>query len=437
LNQALVAVAVNSKPDSIYGLATPSGRSAISVIRVSGKALPKDLESYVWSDKGSANLCVKTLKLPSFSDQCLFLFFPSPNSYTGENVIEIHCHGNPIIVSAICSWLEGLGVREAERGEFSKRAYLNEKITLDQAEAISLGIEARSLNDLAAMNSFRSGLLANKIMESLVFCEKLLVSVESQIDFSDEEDVYEVGGQEVLDGLSRLSNGLGEILMNYRPITQKVLKPKVVLVGKPNVGKSSLFNQLVGNDVAIVSSRPGTTRDVVKGDLYLSGVEVEIGDTAGIRNTSSKIELAGIKRTSDAVKNADIVVWVSDLSDLEKRRPVCEIWVGNKVDKIKKGFSENCDLTLSAKTGEGIDLLVKEIKKRVKTDSNYHLVSERIYKNLSLAVQVLSNKPCGEDLFEKTAQDLRDVLALIKDIYGDFSNEKILDEIFQNFCIGK
>ena len=118
--------------------------------------------------------------------------------------MEIHCHGNPIIVSGIFSWLEGLGVREAERGEFSKRAYLNEKITLDQAEAISLGIEARSLDDLAAMDSFRSGLLAKKIMESLLFCEKLLVSVESQLDFSDEEDVSELGAQEITNGLITL-----------------------------------------------------------------------------------------------------------------------------------------------------------------------------------------------------------------------------------------
>ena len=162
-------MALNAHNDPIYGLATPQGRSAISVIRISGKSLPKDLGSYVDFDKKSAGLCVKTLQLDSFSDQCLFLFFPFPNSYTGENVIEIHCHGNPIIVSGIFSWLEGLGVREAERGEFSKRAYLNEKITLDQAEAISLGIEAGSIDDLTAMDSFRSGLLAKKKLWNLSF----------------------------------------------------------------------------------------------------------------------------------------------------------------------------------------------------------------------------------------------------------------------------
>jgi len=430
-------VALSSHNDPIYGLATPQGRSAISVIRVSGKVLPKELVSYVNFDNESAGLCVKTLKLKSFSDQCLFLFFPFPNSYTGENVVEIHCHGNPIIISAIFSWLEGLGIREAERGEFSKRAYLNERITLDQAEAISLGIEARSLDDLAAMDSFRSGLLAKKIMESLFVCEKLLVSVETQLDFSDEEDVSEVSAQEILNGLDRACSNLDEILVNYRPISQKHLKPKVVLAGRPNVGKSSLFNRLVNSDIAIVSSNPGTTRDVVKGDLYLNGVEVEIDDTAGVRETTSKIELAGIERTSAAIKDADIVVWVSDLGDLETGRPNCEIWVGNKVDKIKKKAAKLCDIELSAKTGEGVGLLVEEIKKRLKPSGNYHLVSERIYKNLSAAVQKLSGKRSGDDFYEQTAQDLRDVLILIKDIYGDFSNEKILDEIFQNFCIGK
>ena len=430
-------MALNAHNDPIYGLATPQGRSAISVIRISGKSLPKDLGSYVDFDKKSAGLCVKTLQLDGFSDQCLFLFFPFPNSYTGENVVEIHCHGNPVIVSGIFSWLEGLGIREAERGEFSKRAYLNEKITLDQAEAISLGIEAGSIDDLAAMDSFRSGLLAKKIMESLFCCENLLVSVEAQLDFSDEEDVSELSVQEILGGLDRVRNQLDEILVNYRPITQKHLKPKVVLAGRPNVGKSSLFNRLIGNDLAIVSNSPGTTRDIVRGDLYLSGVSVEVDDTAGFRETTSKIELAGIKRTSAAIKNADIVVWVSDLGDLETERPSCEIWVGNKADKLKGRGVTSCDVVLSAKTGEGVGLLESEIKKRLKPDGNYHLVSERIYKNLSAAVQKISNVKTGEDFFEKTAQDLRDVLILIKDVYGGFNNEKILDKIFQNFCIGK
>ena len=247
----------------------------------------------------------------------------------------------------------------------------------------------------------------------------------------------ELGVQEILNGLDRASNDLDEILVNYRPISQNHLKPKVVLAGRPNVGKSSLFNRLVGNDTAIVSSNPGTTRDVVRGELYLNGVEVEIDDTAGVRKTSSKIELAGIERTSEAIKNADIVIWVSDLSDLETERPGCEVWVGNKVDKIKNKVPEVCDIELSAKTGAGVDLLVGEIKKRLKPNGNYRLVSERIYKNLVAAVQILSKKRSGDDLYEQTAQDLRDVLILIKDIYGDFNNEKILDEIFQNFCIGK
>ena len=243
--------------------------------------------------------------------------------------------------------------------------------------------------------------------------------------------------QEILGGLDRVRNQLDEILVNYRPITQKHLKPKVVFAGRPNVGKSSLFNRLVGNDLAIVSSSPGTTRDIVRGDLYLSGVSVEVDDTAGIRETASKIELAGIKRTSEAIKNADIVVWVSDLGDLETERPSCEIWVGNKADKLKNRGVTGCDVVLSAKTGEGVSLLEDEIQKRLKPDGNYHLVSERIYKSLSAAVQKISNVKAGEDFFEKTAQDLRDVLILIKDVYGGFNNEKILDKIFQNFCIGK
>ncbi len=433
----LVAVADNNRTDSIYGLATPLGRSAISVIRVSGASLPVGFMSSLSLSNRPNTRFVKTIKFKELSDQCLILYFKSPNSYTGENIVEIHCHGNPVIVTEIFEWLEDFGIREAEPGEFSKRAYLNERITLDQAEAISFGIEAGSLKDLASMDAFRSGKLAKKIEKILKACEGMLIVLESQLDFSEEEDVDEVKKEEIIIGLRKISTDLNEILKNYRPITKKQLKPKIVLAGKPNVGKSTLFNYLVGDNVAIVSDEPGTTRDVVRGDLYLDGVEVEIGDTAGIRKTPSEVERAGIEKTTSAVEEANVVIWVSDLSDLEVSRPRCEIWVGNKLDKTNKTSSFICDLLISAKTGEGVDLLINEVKKRVKIDDSYHLVSERIYKKVSNSAEIIAQSLGGDDFYEKAAQDLRDVLVLIKDIYGDFSNEKILDEIFQNFCIGK
>lgn len=423
--------------DSIYGLATPDGRSAISVIRITGSNIPKAFYSFVSLDGAVRSTSVKSLVFDKFSDRCLLLNFPGPGSYTGENLIEIHCHGNPVIVSEICLHLEEMGIREAEPGEFSKRAFLNNKLTLDQAEAISLGIEARSLQDLISLDSFRSGALGIRVEEILGACEHLLVQIESQLDFSDEEDVTEISKEDILEKRESIINLMGGLLEGYRPVSRKQLIHKIVLVGKPNVGKSSLFNVLVGDDVAIVANEPGTTRDVVRHNLFLGSYDFEIEDTAGVRKASSNIEKMGIDKTTKAVEGADVLVWVSDLEDMESSRPVCDLWVGNKSDKVNKNINCACDVVVSAKTGVGIDELKELLKEKIKPKTNISLVSERIYKKLLSGFELLKQSSSGDDFYESSAHNLREVLVLLKEIYGDFDNDKILDEIFSNFCIGK
>ena len=225
------------------------------------------------------------------------------------------------------------------------------------------------------------------------------------------------------------------LLKNYQPYSTESKKKKVVLFGEPNVGKSSLFNALLGEGVAIVSSTPGTTRDVVRKNMFVDGVDIELEDTAGLRSqTSSDIEDMGIKMAKIAAKDADLVVHVFD-----SPKKVCNKTSGmvvlNKTDNHKgKMKGVYC---VSAKTGEGIEDLSRSIGKAVRSDFDSDLVSERIYRGLSGVVALLKNSGVASDYYEQTSQNLRDSLILLEEINGTFSNEDVLDQIFNKFCIGK
>ena len=213
-------------------------------------------------------------------------------------MLEIHSHGNQLIVSELFRWLEKRGLREAEAGEFSKRAFLNSKISLVEAEGVSLGIEAETKDQLVALDSFRSGSLSKKIESVISQLNLVLVDLEAQLDFSDEEGVAEKDVSSIQGSLDSVLGELDALLKNYRPYEKNSLKKRVVLVGRPNVGKSSIFNSLLDEEVAIVSKNAGTTRDVVRKVLPLSGFEVEIEDTAGLRSaTNDEVEKTGMGLT--------------------------------------------------------------------------------------------------------------------------------------------
>jgi tRNA modification GTPase len=231
--------------DSIYALGSPLGRSALAVVRVSGLHLPEKLYAGLSTTKDKRGFFVRRLSLSGFSETCLVLSFPEPLSYTGESMIEIHPHGNPAVLSELFSWLEGLGIREASPGEFSRRAFLNNKLSLAEAEGIAMGIEAESKEQLLALEDFRGGRLGKKINKILSLIEQLLVRVESQLDFSDEEDVNEVASKEVFSSIKNANKALGFLITEYKPFEKDVMKKTIALTGKPNVGKSSLF-QLFG-----------------------------------------------------------------------------------------------------------------------------------------------------------------------------------------------
>ena len=424
--------------DPIFAQGSAPGRSAIAVVRVSGK-LPASLYSELKINESKRSFFLRELDFGNFVDSCLVLNFPAPNSYTGESMLEIHSHGNQLIVSELFRWLEKRGLREAEAGEFSKRAFLNNKISLFQAEGISLGIEAETKDQLIALDSFRSGVLSKKIESIISQLNAVLVELEAQLDFSDEEGVAETKSDVIQKSLNAVLVELDGLLKNYAPYEKNSLKKRVVLVGRPNVGKSSIFNALLDEEVAIVSKVAGTTRDVVRKVLPLSGFEVEIEDTAGLRSeTNDEIEKTGMGLTIKAAASADLLIYVIDNAKevVPEKFKDHSLVVFNKCDlgSPPPSFS---GLKVSAKSGEGIDLLLEKMRNLATSSSGQKLVSERTHKKLEDAMKIISKKVVGADFFELTAQNIRDANQELKEIYGDLDNEKILDQIFNNFCIGK
>ena len=433
----MAVVEVADKIDTIYALATPSGRSAIAVIRITGTSIPKKLLAKLSLQKNSKGCFVRKIDLGDYSDKCLVLNFPAPESYTGEHLIEIHCHGNPVIIADVFALLDGFGVEEASPGDFSKRAYLNGKVGLDEAESLMLGIQAQNKNDLISLEKFRSGDLGQKILNISNSLESLLVALESQLDFSDEDGVSDLERNEIAKNIERILHELRGLLKNYRPIRDLNARQRAVIIGPPNVGKSSLFNRLLKEDIAIVSNTPGTTRDVVRKTIVMEGIELEVNDTAGIRSGESLIEQEGIEKSYKALDGAEISIWVSDQESNFENKPKTDLLVMNKIDlfegrNVPKGW-----IPLSAKTGEGMNVLVEELIKKLNVEESVFYTSERIYGNMEKAVKTLSASSNEKDFYEINAQNARDALILLKEIYGDFDNEKILDQIFQKFCIGK
>ena len=421
--------------DSIYALGTPIGRSAVAVIRVSGSGFSKDFIKFLNIPVGKKGSWLRSLDLGGFSDHCLVLNFPGSNSYTGEHVVEIHCHGNPLIVSRLLLVLNKLGLMEAEKGEFTRRAFVNNKMSLTDAESVMTGIQAGSVQELAALEDFRSGLLGKKLSDLTEKITEVLATIESQLDFSDEEDVSDLSIDKSKKMVGSLSASVESLLKNYHPYSAESKKKTVVLYGEPNVGKSSLFNALLGEGVAIVSSTPGTTRDVVRKRVFIDGIDIELEDTAGLRSqTSSDIEDMGIEMAKSAVRDADLVVYVFDNPEKVSNK-TDGVVVLNKTDRHKSKLKGV--YCVSAKTGEGIEDLSNAIGKAVRDDFDSALISERIYRGLSGVVVLLKNSGVASDYYEQTSQNLRDSLVLLEEINGAFDNEDVLDQIFNKFCIGK
>lgn len=442
--------------DIIAAIATAPGRSGIGVIRVSGARLNAMVERIVGKP-----LPPRQAVLAQFRDadsvaidQGIALFFPAPHSYTGEDVLELHGHGGPVVLHLLLQRCLDLGARVAEPGEFTRRAYLNDKLDLAQAESVIDLIEATTAQ--AARCAMRSlqGEFSYKIQELIGSMIELRTLVEATLDFPEEE----IDFLKQWDAETRLrvtQQHLDAVMEASRQGNLLREGVHIVLAGQPNVGKSSLLNRMAGEEVAIVTDIPGTTRDAIRQEIDIGGVPVHIVDTAGLRDSHDPVEKLGIARTWDAVQKADLVVLLIDANDGETaadrdilaRLPKglrC-IRVMNKIDLVPQtaAAQRHDDATtvwLSAKTGEGVELLQTALLDAV----GWHSTGESLFLARTRHLEALQRaqhhlrRAAGQGLaLELLAEELRFAQKALATITGEFTADDLLGEIFSRFCIGK
>ena len=437
-------------PDTIAAIATAPGQGGIGVIRISGGNtnqiarcllgdLPKPRYARYASFRDADNDVI---------DQGIALYFPAPNSFTGEDVLELQGHGGPVVLDRLLKRVIELGARPARAGEFSERAFLNDKIDLVQAEAIADLIAAESEQSAkAAMHSLQGEFSASidTLLQQLI---ELRMHVESTLDFPEEEidfladDIIKQKLQAIIDQLQVIQNNSKQ----GRLLNEGL---KVVISGKPNAGKSSLLNLLAGCDSAIVSDIPGTTRDVLREKIQIQGVPLHIVDTAGLRESSDVIEQEGVRRAQKEMQQADILLTVIDATTdavSPEARPN-EIQVLNKIDLLpgNEDAPEGV-VKLSAKTGEGLEQLQQKILQLagynsapgqstgIYTARRRHLQAlQKTAEHLKLAQRALLVDQAGEVM----AEELRLGQNSLSEITGAFSSDDLLGKIFSEFCIGK
>jgi len=448
----------NVKLDTIAALATPPGRGGVAIVRVSGKNVKTIIQQLLAKDLKPR----EATYLPFLNhdqqiiDIGIAIFFPHPHSFTGEDVLELHGHGGPVVVDLLLQRLLQLGVRLAKPGEFSERAFLNDKLDLAQAEAIADLIEASSKE--AATLAVRSlqGEFSKKIDALTEKMTRLRIFIEAAIDFVDEEIDF-LHAEKIEQQIKIILDELIAIQKNAKQGSFLREGITAVIIGEPNVGKSSLLNYLSGKEVAIVTDIPGTTRDVLREYILIDGMPMHVIDTAGLRESADIVEQEGIKRAYREMAQADLVLYmfnasqssVVDKSLLPKEimdKPI--IFIRNKIDlqneqADSKLIENKLVVSLSAKMGLGIDLLKQAIKSKVGfqgAGEGLYLARRRHLDALARAqnyvehaLQQLSNQ-CASEL---AAEDLRLAQLSLSEITGEFTADDLLGRIFSSFCIGK
>ena len=447
--------------DTICALATAVGKGGVSVIRLSGSR-SLSMCSAVAGLQPAARLAT----LASFRnvhgdliDSGLVLYFRSPHSFTGEDVCEFHCHGSPIVVDQLLQTLVELGARLARPGEFSERAFLNDKIDLTQAEAIADLIDSASIT--AARHAARSlqGEFSRLVSQLTAQLIELRVYVEAALDFAD-EDIDFINSGNIRSRIAGLQQILRQIRLQARQGSLLREGLKVVLAGAPNAGKSTLLNALCGQDVAIVTSIAGTTRDLLQHEITLDGIPVHLTDTAGLRDSNDPVEAEGIRRAKTAIRDADQVLLLID----SQRTPDAEsdpLW--HELQELAAGkltvVFNKTDLTgqspatgtiagvpvihLSAHSGAGLSLLRDHIKHcaglNPAEDGGFIARRRHLLALDEADASLMRSLHCLEQLqaSELVAEELRKAQQALDAITGKFTTDDLLGAIFSNFCIGK
>ncbi|MEM9399767.1 MAG: tRNA uridine-5-carboxymethylaminomethyl(34) synthesis GTPase MnmE [Verrucomicrobiota bacterium] len=443
--------------DTIIALATPPGSSALAMLRISGShaisSTEKHLTRELQAGKNTYSIFYKDINKTERIDDVIVSAWKNPASFTGEDIVEISCHGNMLITEAIIQALIQTGnghIRHARPGEFTERAFMNGKLDLTQAEAIMDLIHARSERALQAAQQLQRGKLGQRIHGLQSKLLDLLAHLEAYIDFPDEDIQPEVG-QSFIKKMETLLDETRRLLsysLEGRRIRQGV---RVVLIGAPNAGKSSLLNVLINQDRAIVSERPGTTRDTIEESIVLHGINVHFVDTAGIRkeNEAEEIEKLGIERTYKAIEAADLIVYVEDgtattHSNADINSEILSIKVRTKADLKNFKAHEEC-ITVSIHNDASVDHLKQEITNVLRlcegrSDGDLVAINSRHEALLQEAegalVRALSAYKTDMPP-ELISSDLRIALDSWGEIVGKLTNEDMLDRLFSSFCIGK
>ena len=445
--------------DTITAIATPSGRGGVGIVRVSGPLAFSIAQKITRMDPKP-----RMAHFTDFFDQHdiiidsgLVIYFQGPNSFTGEDVLELQGHGGPIVMDMLLQTVLSHGARLARPGEFSERAFLNHKMDLAQAEAVADLINAASTEAARSATRSLQGAFSQKIHALVEALIHLRIYVEASIDFPEEEIDFLSDGkiardlQNIIDQLSIVKNSAKQGVLLQEGL-------KVVIAGKPNAGKSSLLNCLSGRDSAIVTEIEGTTRDVLREHIHIDGLPLHIIDTAGLRDSTDVIEQEGIKRAWNEIHHADVILLVIDVTRKEHhalehyhellslKKPVITVW--NKIDLFidpptPTPTPQGVIVNISTKTGVGIEALKQALKNSVQYENNgegtfiarrRHLDAiERTNEFLFKGQHQLLEHKAGELL----AEDLRKAQEALSEITGEFTSDDLLGKIFSSFCIGK
>lgn len=440
--------------DTIVALSTPPGRGALALIRASGPLVPELARQFSGDTLPAPRAaCLRTLRDAQGHalDQGMLTFYPAPASATGEDVLEISCHGAPAVVEALLSRLRSLGARPAEPGEFSRRAFEAGKMDLAQAQAVADLIAATTGRAARCAARVLKGDISREISSIMQQIVDIRVYIEGALDFPD-EDVDWLAESDFGTRLSGLVDQVEQLVRRARQGRTVGVGIRLALLGPPNVGKSSLLNHFTGVDTAIVTAQPGTTRDVLTASFQINGIPLILADTAGIRPAEAEAEVEGIRRSWRAAEEADLILQVFDAhagwseadEEIKNRLPECPVLVlANKCDLLSDGIPESGPedaLRLSAKLGHGIETLKERIIRLLELESaleeDEFMAHQRQIDALLETGEALkrSTQAQGGELI---AEELRLAQEALGALTGEFTADDLLGEIFGRFCIGK
>ena len=443
--------------ENIAAIATPAGKGGVAIIRISGRD-PLALAAKMFTPVGKTKvedfepyrMYPGRIDAGNFEDYGLCVYFKGPASYTGEDIVEFQCHGGESIARGILKQTFRLGAKAAGRGEFTKRAFLNGKLSLASAEGVADMINGESEAEVKAGFLLYSEKLTDKVRSIQSDLKYLLAGIDVSVDYP-EEDIEEQHIAELKIDLTKICNQLSDLKAGYAVGKKIKSGVTVAICGKPNTGKSSLLNKLLGYDKAIVSGVAGTTRDAVEGVLEIEGRKFNLYDTAGVRESADAIENIGIERAESIIRSADVAVFVVDLGQgldeedgrvLQMLQGKPLIKVINKVDILQDETDTDADVYTSAVTGAGIEKLKKLLFEKSfgqRSEDSAFLIEERHYGAICRAEDSLKKaiNACLCQPLDLIGIDVKEAWDALGEITGETATEAIIEEIFSKFCVGK